>query len=110
MTDSFLHEHQSALDSQREDKAIQDLQDGGIYPDPTSKNNKTIISQLEVITEILDDLIEKETTTYYPDRELPGSSLTDLEEAYDLLEKIVNYEPTDHQMMSSFGTKWHDGL
>ena len=29
--DSF---NQSALDSQREDKAIQDLQDGGIYPDP----------------------------------------------------------------------------
>ena len=36
MTDSFLHEHQSALDSQREDKAIQDLQDAGIYPDPTN--------------------------------------------------------------------------
>ena len=110
MTDSFLHEHQSALDSQREDKAIQDLQDAGIYPDPTNKNTKTIISQLEEITQILDDLIEKETTTYYPDRELPASSLTDLEEAYDLLEKIVNYEPTDHQMMSSFGSKWHDGL
>ena len=53
---------------------------------------------------------EKEINTYYPDRELPASSLTDLEEAYDLLEKIVNYEPTDQQMMSSFGTKWHDGL
>ena len=34
--DSFLNEHQSALDSQREEKAIQDLQDAGIYPDPTS--------------------------------------------------------------------------
>ena len=32
--DSFLHNHQSALDSQREDNAIQDLQDSGIYPDP----------------------------------------------------------------------------
>ena len=21
-----------------------------------------------------------------------------------------NYEPTDQEMMSSFGTKWHDGL
>ena len=34
MTDSFLHNHQSALDSQREDDAIRDLEDAGIYPDP----------------------------------------------------------------------------
>ena len=32
--DSFLHNHQSALDSFMEDKAIQDLEDAGIYPDP----------------------------------------------------------------------------
>ena len=32
--DSFLHNHQSALDSQREDDAIRDLEDAGIYPDP----------------------------------------------------------------------------
>ena len=32
--DSFLHNHQSALDNQREDDAIKDLQDSGIYPDP----------------------------------------------------------------------------
>ena len=38
MTDSFLHEHQAALDSQREDKAIQDLQDAGIYPDPNEED------------------------------------------------------------------------
>ena len=71
---------------------------------------KTIIEQLKIITETVEDLIEKETTTWYSDRELPVSSLTDLEEVYDLLEKIVNYEPTDQEMMSSFGTKWHDGL
>ena len=32
--DSFMHNHQSALDSQREDDAIRDLEDSGIYPDP----------------------------------------------------------------------------
>ena len=37
MTDSFLHYHQSALDSQREDDAIRDLEDAGIYPDPDDK-------------------------------------------------------------------------
>ena len=34
MSDSFMHNHQSALDSQREDDAIKDLKDSGIYPDP----------------------------------------------------------------------------
>ena len=58
MTDSFLHNHQSALDSQREDDAIRDLEDAGIYPDPDN-----------------DD-----------------------------------YEPTDDEVKSSFGTKWHEGL
>ena len=65
MTDSFMHYHQSALDSQREDDAIKDLQDSGIYPDP---DNEEI--------SVDDD----------------------------------DYEPTDYGMMSSFGTKWHDGL
>ena len=65
MTDSFLHFHQSALDSQREDDAIKDLQDSGIYPDP---GNEEI--------SVDDD----------------------------------DYEPTDYELMSSFGTKWHDYL
>jgi len=34
MTDSFMQNHQSALDSQIEEKAIRELQDAGIYPDP----------------------------------------------------------------------------
>ncbi len=37
MSDSFLHNHQSALDNQREDDAIQYLQDCGVYPDPDDK-------------------------------------------------------------------------
>ena len=32
--DSFMQNHQSALDSFMEDKAIQDLEDAGIYPEP----------------------------------------------------------------------------
>ncbi len=32
--DSFMHNHQSELDSFMEDKAIQDLEDAGIYPVP----------------------------------------------------------------------------
>ncbi len=52
MTDSFLHFHQSALDSQREDDAIRDLENAGIYPDP---NNDAVLENLfedalEVVT------------------------------------------------------------
>ena len=36
--DGFMHNHQSALDSQREDDAIRDLEDAGIYPDPDDKH------------------------------------------------------------------------
>ena len=46
MTDSFMHNHQSALDSFIEDKAIQDLEDAGIYPVPDN-------------TEILENLFEE---------------------------------------------------
>ena len=35
--DSFLHNHQSALDSQREDDAIQYLEDTGVSPTPDDK-------------------------------------------------------------------------
>jgi hypothetical protein len=32
MTDSFMHKHQASLDSQREETAIKDLEDAGVYP------------------------------------------------------------------------------
>ena len=67
MSDSFMHDHQSALDSQREDDAIQYLQDTGVYPD---------------------------------------SGIEEDEENFP----AEDYEPTDNEVMSSFGTKWHDWL
>ena len=63
--DSFMHNHQSALDSFMEDKAIQDLEGAGIYPN---------VFEPSILIE--DD----------------------------------DYEPTDEEMMASFGTKWHDWL
>ena len=70
----------------------------------------TIYSKLESIYDSLNDLIEEEEGTWYPNRKLPPNQLTDLEEVRDLLGHIINDEPTDQQMMSSFGTKWHDRL
>ena len=43
MSDLFMHNHQSALDSFMEDKAIQDLEDAGIYPVP---DNDAILENL----------------------------------------------------------------
>ena len=43
MMDSFMQNHQSALDSFMEDKAIQDLEDAGIYPVP---DNDAILEDL----------------------------------------------------------------
>ena len=70
----------------------------------------SIYSKLESIYDFINDLIEEEEGTWYPDRKLPPNQLTDLEEVRDLLGQIINDEPTDQQMMASFGTKWHDGL
>ena len=69
-----------------------------------------IYSKLESIYDSINDLIEEEEGTWYPDRKLPPNQLTDLEEVRDLLGHIINDEPTDQQMMASFGTKWHDDL
>ena len=70
----------------------------------------SIYSKLESIYDSINDLIEKEEGTWYPDRKLSSNHLTDLEEVRDLLGHIINDEPTDQQMMASFGTKWHDAL
>tara|TARA_R100001480_G_scaffold95699_1_gene100785 strand:- start:262 stop:555 length:294 start_codon:yes stop_codon:yes gene_type:complete len=55
MTDYFMQNHQSALDSQMEDNAIQDLEDAGIYP---SSDNDDIYERLyeEEVQESLDRL------------------------------------------------------
>jgi hypothetical protein len=56
MFDSFMHNHQSAVDSFMEDKAIQDLEDAGIYPVP---DNDDILERLfeEAYQEIKEDNI-----------------------------------------------------
>ena len=55
MTDSFMHNHQSALDSFMEDKAIQDLEDAGIYPVPDNDD-------------ILENLFEEELERFMKNR------------------------------------------
>ena len=61
MTDSFMHNHQSALDSQREDDAIRDLQDSGIYPDPSEIYEDDLIDRyIKDLTPIELNFLENE--------------------------------------------------
>ena len=66
--------------------------------------------ELDSIHEKIEDIIEKEESTWYPKRQLSSNDLTNLEKVFELLGEIINSEPTDDEMKSSFGTKWHDGL
>ena len=114
MSNSFMHNHQSALDSQREDDAIKDLQDSGIYPDPDTDIE---VGDYVQTTEEYDSLcsISGEVIEDYGNKVVIIDD--DAETEDDVLEfhksdLQINddYEPTDEEMLSSFGTKWHDGL
>ena len=52
MSDSFMQNHQSALDSQREDDAIQYLEDTGVYPSPDND---------AVLEDLFEDALEQVT-------------------------------------------------
>ena len=125
MTDSFLHNHQSALDSQREDDAIQYLEDTGVYPDPSDIKVGDLVQTTEeynslcsISGEVIEDYGDKvviidECAETDDDRlEFYKSDLqileSDLDDKHYPME--TDYEPTDYEVMSSFGTKWHDGL
>ena len=80
---------------------------------------KEIAEEFNLLPEFLDDFIE-----YYADICLEsdeGYSLINdkslIEEWWEANKDVYedpspyeDYEPTDDEMMSSFGTKWHDGL
>ena len=64
--DSFLHNHQSALDSQREDKAIHVLENAGIYPEPD--NDGILESLYEEVLEENPNLEHEEATKLAQDK------------------------------------------
>ena len=73
MSDSFLHNHQSALDNQREDDAIRDLQDSGIYPDP---DNDAVLENL--FEDALEEVTRKNKYQYPPCTEEELNSTAEL--------------------------------
>ena len=113
MTDSFMHNHQSALDSFMEDKAIQDLEDAGIYPDPKGYADIQVGDLVETTQEynsictvsgkVIEDFGNK-VLIIDDDAETDDNVLEFFKSDLQII------EPADKEMLSSFGTKWHDGL
>ena len=111
MTDSFMHDHQSAVDSFMEDKAIQDLEDAGIYPDPGTDIE---VGDLVQTTQEYNSLC----TTSGKVIEDFGNKVLIIDDDAETEDNVLEFfksdlqiiEPTDEEMLSSFGTKWHDGL
>ena len=103
MTDSFMHKHQASLDSQREEDEI-----NWLFPQP---DNDEILERL--YDEAWEDYRKEHNLTDDELYELEQNSDTGVipeieEEAQKRFEESV--EPSDEDMMSSFGTKWHDEL
>ena len=73
MTDSFMQNHQSALDSFMEDKAIQDLEDAGIYPVP---DNDAVLENL--FEDALEEVTRKNKYQYPPCTEEELNSAAEL--------------------------------
>tara|TARA_Y100000768_G_C23518142_1_gene469115 strand:- start:338 stop:532 length:195 start_codon:yes stop_codon:yes gene_type:complete len=62
---------------------------------------------LKEISQQLDAYLTRQENLDVQDREVNYNSLYD---ALEIIDSVVYYEPTDDQMMSMFGTKWHDHL
>jgi len=107
--DGFMNNHQSTLDSQREDKAIQDLQDAGIYPDTDIE-----VGDYVQTTEEYDSLcsISGEVIEDYGDKVviIDDCAETDDDRLEFYKSDLQIIEPTDLEMQQSFGTPWHDGI
>ena len=62
---------------------------------------------LKEISQYLDSYLSRQESLEAPDQDPNYNVLYD---ALEIIDSVVYYAPTDDQMMSMFGTKWHDGL
>ena len=62
---------------------------------------------LKEISQQLDAYLTKQENLDVRDRDVNYNSLYD---ALEIIDSVVYFEPTDNEMMSMFGTKWHDHL
>ena len=81
-----------------------------LFPETDYNRNKSInfiIMTLKEISKYLDSYITRQEKLDVQERDVNYNSLYD---ALEIIDSVVYFEPTDDEMMSMFGTKWHDGL
>ena len=106
--DYFLHNHQSALDSQREEAAI-----NWRFPEPGDDPDIEVGDLVETTQEY-----NSICTVSGKVVEDFGSKVLIIDDDAETDDNLLEFhksdlqiiEPTDEEMMSSFSTKWHDGL
>ena len=64
--------------------------------------------RLAEIQSYLDAYLTRQESKDFQDQEY--TNFNELYDALEIIDSIVNYEPTDNEMMSAYGTKWHDHL
>ena len=89
------------------------------YVEHCEDKAKELAEEFNLLPEFLNDFIEyyadicldsDEGYSLINDKSLIDDWWEENSDMYENLSPYKDYEPTDNEMMSSFGTKWHDGL
>ena len=77
---------------------------------PFDINSACFLSVLEACHSRILQIQKEDEKCHEMDRQIsPWDSVIE-EELMPAIERIIYWEPSDDEMMSAFGTKWHDGL
>ena len=78
----------------------------------TSKdiNTASFLDVLEACHARILQIQKEDAKRHQMDEEIGNWDSVVEEELLPVLERIIYWEPSDDEMMSAFGTKWHDGL
>ena len=77
---------------------------------PFDINSACFLKVLEACYSRILQIQKEDAKRHQMDQDMYGWDSLVEEELMPLLERIIYWEPSDDEMMSTFGTKWHDGL
>ena len=119
---SGMRRHLKMIDNPLPDQVMQEMDNDYLseqFYEHCSEKAKEIAEEFNLLPEFLDDFIEyyadicldsDEGYSLINDKNLIDDWWEENEHLYDDYSSPYEIEPTDDEMMSSFGTKWHDGL
>ena len=77
---------------------------------PFDINSASFYSVLEACHSRILQIQKEDAKRHEMDADIGAWESVVEEELMPAIERIIYWEPSDDEMMSSFGTKWHDGL